>query len=86
MITFNTFRLLEDDSEATKIQQLRLQLSQNFDEINAAKALKKDGDSASEAASLDKQAAIYVEISNTMKALSAEIKKPQTTVEKPTTT
>jgi hypothetical protein len=86
MITFNTFRLLEDDSEATKVQELRLQLSQNFDELTDAKALKKEGDPASESASLDKQSAIYVQISNTMKALSAEIKKQQTTVATPTTT
>ncbi len=86
MITFNSFRLLEDASEATKVQQIRLELSQHFDEITDAKALKKEGDPASECASLDKQAAIYIQISNTMKALSAEIKKQQTTVAPPTTT
>ena len=86
MITFNSFRLLEAESEATKVQQLRLQLSQNFDEITEAKALKKEGDAASESASLDKQATVYIQISNTMKALSAEIKKQQTTVAQPTTT
>jgi hypothetical protein len=86
MITFNSFRLLEDESEATRVQQLRLELSQKFDEITDAKALKKEGDPASEGASLDKQSAIYVEISNIMKGLSAEIKKQQTTVAAPTAT
>lgn len=85
MITFNSFRLLEDVSEATKIQQMRLELSQKFDELSGAKALKKDGDPASEGASLDKQSAIYVEISNMMKALSAEVKKQQTTAAPATT-
>jgi hypothetical protein len=85
MITFNSFRLLEAESEATKVQQLRLELSQKFDEITDAKALKKEGDPISEGASLDKQSAIYVEISNIMKGLSAEIKK-QPTVAAPTAT
>ncbi len=86
MITFNSFRLLEEESEATKVQQLRLQLSQNFDEIAEAKLIKKEGDHASEAASLDQQAAVYIKISNTMKALSAEIKKQPKTVETTTAT
>ena len=86
MITFNSFRLLEEESEATKIQQLRLQLSQNFDELTAAKSIKKEGDPASEAASLDQQAAVHIKVSNTMKALSAEIKKQPKTVATPAAT
>ena len=86
MITFNSFRLLEDISEATKVQQMRLELSQKFDELNDAKALKKEGDPISEGASLDKQSAIYVEISNIMKGLSAEIKKQPITAAAPAIT
>lgn len=78
MLSFYDF-INEEDSEKTKIQQIKLDLTKKFDEIVTAKNEKKQGDTNSEIKSIDKQAALYVEISNMMKLLSAEIKKAGTT-------
>ena len=78
MITFNEFKTNEAESPTTKLDQLRLDLSKKFDEISDAKLIKKQGDVNSEIQSLDKQAALYVEVSNIMKMLSAELKKSTT--------
>lgn len=78
MITFEEFRVNEAVSSTTKLDQLRLDLSKKFDEISDAKTIKKQGDANSEIQSLDKQAALYVEVSNIMKSLSAELKKSTT--------
>ena len=78
MLSFYDF-INEEDSEKTKIQQIKLDLTKKFDEIGIAKNEKKQGDTYSEIKSIDKQAALYVEISNMLKLLSAEIKKAGTT-------
>jgi len=78
MLSFYDF-INEEDSEKTKIQQIKLDLTKKFDEIVIAKNEKKQGDTNSEIKSIDKQAALYVEISNMLKLLSAEIKKAGTT-------
>ena len=78
MLSFYDF-INEEDSEKTKIQQIKLDLTKKFDEIVTAKNEKKQGDTNSEIKSIDKQAALYVEISNMLKLLSAEIKKAGTT-------
>ena len=75
MLNYKQFILTEaETSDNTKAQEIKLELSKKFDEISDAKKLKKDGDSASEIASIDKQSAIYVEISALMKSLSTELK------------
>ena len=74
MLNFREFKINEIEGK-TKIQEIKLEISKKFDAIKEAKAIKKDGDVNSETQSIDKQAAIYVEISNLMKSLSAEIKK-----------
>ena len=78
MLSFYDF-INEEDSEKTKIQQIKLDLTKKFDEIVTAKNEKKQGDTNSEIKSIDKQAALYVEISNMLKLLSAEIKKAGST-------
>jgi len=77
MLSFYEF-INEEDSDKTKVQQIKLDLAKKFDEITEAKGEKKPGDSASEIKSIDKQAAIYLQISNMMKLLSAEMKKAGT--------
>jgi hypothetical protein len=75
MLNFKEFIIKEEDSEKTKVQEIKTTLSQKFDDIKKAKDSKKPGDSASEIASINKQAGIYQEISVLMKSLSAEIQK-----------
>lgn len=75
MLNFREFIIKEEDSEKTKVQEIKTTLSQKFDDIKKAKDSKKPGDSASEIASINKQAGIYQEISVLMKSLSAEIQK-----------
>lgn len=77
MLSFYDF-INEEDSDKTKVQQIKLDLAKKFDEISAAKSEKKPGDADSEIKSIDKQAAIYIQISNMMKTLSAEMKKAGT--------
>jgi hypothetical protein len=77
MYSFNDFKLIEDSTN-TKLEEIRLDISKNFDAIAEAKALKKEGDINSEIQSVDKQSAIYLNISNLMKTLSAELKIKQT--------
>jgi hypothetical protein len=77
MYSFSEFKLIEA-SDNTKLDEIRLEISKNFDAIADAKSLKKDGDIASEIQSVDKQSAIYMTISNLMKNLSAELKNKQT--------
>lgn len=75
MLNFKEFIIKEEDSDKTKVQEIKTTLSQKFDDIKKAKDSKKPGDSASEIASINKQAGIYQEISVLMKSLSAEIQK-----------
>jgi flagellin-specific chaperone FliS len=78
MLNFKDFKLNEIEAK-TKIQEIKLEISKKFDAIKEAKSIKKDGDVNSEIESIDKQAAIYTDISNLMKTLSAEIKKAPNT-------
>ena len=78
MYSFSEFKLIEA-SDNTKLEEIRLEISKNFDAIADAKSFKKDGDVASEIQSVDKQSAIYMTISNLMKSLSAELKTSQNT-------
>jgi hypothetical protein len=78
MLSFYDF-INEEDSEKTKVQKIKLDLAKKFDEISIAKGEKKPDDLNSEIKSIDKQAALYMEISNMMKLLSVEIKKAGTT-------
>lgn len=78
MLNFKDFKLNEAEVK-TKIQEIKLEISKKFDAIKEAKSIKKDGDNNSEIESIDKQAALYMEISNLMKTLSAEIKKAPNT-------
>jgi hypothetical protein len=75
MLKFREFVINEEDSQETKIQEIKTNLSQKFDAIKKAKESKKPGDSASEIASINQQAGIYQEISLLMKTLSSEIQK-----------
>ena len=63
MLSFYEF-MNEEDSEKTKVQQIKLDLAKKFDEISTAKGEKKPGDFDSEIKSIDKQSAIYLQISN----------------------
>jgi hypothetical protein len=75
MLNYKQFILVEaETSNNTKAQTIKLELSKKFDEISEAKKLKKEGDPNSEIASIDKQSAIYIEISALMKSLSTELK------------
>jgi hypothetical protein len=82
MIDFNTFKklgvfnfLTEAESIDTLIKKAEEDLSLKFDSISAAKSSKKPGDIASKIDSINKQAQIYIEISNSLKALSALYQK-----------
>jgi conjugal transfer/entry exclusion protein len=75
MLNYKDFLLKEADSPKTNVQKIKADLSQKFDSIADAKALKKPGDVNSEIQSITQQATIYQEISNMMKSLAAEMKK-----------
>jgi hypothetical protein len=74
MLSYKDFLLQEAESDQTEVQKLKTQLSEKFDGIKSAKALKRPGDINSEIVSINKQAAIYTEISTIMKALAGELK------------
>jgi len=78
MLNYKDFLLKEADSPKTNVQKIKADLSQKFDSIADAKALKKPGDVNSEIQSITQQATIYQEISNMMKSLAAEMKKVST--------
>ena len=78
MLKLREFVINKEDSQETKIQEIKTNLSQKFDAIKKAKESKKPGDSASEIASINQQAGIYQEISLLMKTLSSEIQKSNT--------
>lgn len=78
MLNYKDFLLKEADSPKTNVQKIKADLSQKFDSIADAKALKKPGDVNSEIQSITQQATIYQEISNMMKSLAAEMKKAST--------
>lgn len=75
MLNFRDFIVAEADSSATKIQNIKTDLSKKFDMINQIKAQTKRGDINSEMDGLTKQANVYQEISVTMKNLVVEMKK-----------
>ena len=85
MIRFNTFKKLgiinfinEAESTDTLIKKAEEDLSLKFDSLKEAKASKNPGDIKSKIDSINKQAQIYVEISNTLKSLSALYQKKST--------
>jgi len=78
MLNYKDFLLKEADSPKTNVQKIKADLSQKFDSIADAKALKKPGDVNYEIQSITQQATIYQEISNMMKSLAAEMKKAST--------
>lgn len=82
MFRFNSFKKLgigkflnEEDSTDTLIKKSEENLSLKFDAIKAAKAMKKPGDMKSKIDSINKQAQIYIEISNNLKVLSSLYQK-----------
>jgi hypothetical protein len=75
MLNFKEFLINEADSPKTAAQKLKTQISEKFDAISEAKKSKKPGDVNSEIESINKQSALYAEISTLMKSLAAEIKK-----------
>ena len=77
MLKFKEFLIKEADSDKTKVQEIKTNISQKFDEIKGAKYSKKKGDFNSEIASINKQASIYQEISVLLKSLSAEMQKSE---------
>ncbi len=77
MLKFNEFLIKEADSDKTKVQEIKTNISQKFDEIKDAKNSKKRGDFNSEIASINKQASVYQEISVLLKSLSAEMQKSE---------
>jgi len=77
MLKFDEFLINEADGVQTKIEKLKVKLSENFDAIKEAKKMKKPGDPASEITSLTKQADLYAEISPVMKSLIAALKEKE---------
>lgn len=75
MLKFSQFLLQEAESDKTKAQEIKTNLSKKFDEIKDAKDAKDPKDPNSEIASINKQAAIYQEISVLLKSLSAVLQK-----------
>lgn len=78
MLNFREFLIKEEDSDKTKVQEIKTNLSKKFDEIKDAKKSKNSRDPNSEIASINKQASIYQEISVLLKSLSAEMQKTGT--------
>lgn len=85
MIRFSTFKKLgifnflnEAESTDTLIKKSEEDLSMKFDSLKVAKGLKKPGDIKSKIDSINKQAQIYVEISNGLKTLGALYQKKST--------
>jgi hypothetical protein len=77
MLKFNEFLINEADGVQTKIEKLKLKLSENFDAIKEAKKIKKPGDPSSEITSLTKQADLYSDVSSVMKSLIAALKEKE---------
>lgn len=75
MLNFREFVTNEADSTKTAVQKLKTQISEKFDGVSEAKKAKKAEDINSEIDSINKQAALYQEISTLMKALATEMKK-----------
>lgn len=82
MFRFNSFRKLgigkflnEADSTDTLIKKSEEDLSLKFDAIKDAKGMKKPGDIKSKIDSINKQAQLYIEISNNLKVLSSLYQK-----------
>lgn len=73
MLKFKDF-ISEADSQKTKVDEIKLEISKNFDAIKEAKKLKKAGDVNSEITSINKQAELYSAISNNLKELATEMK------------
>ena len=77
MLKFDEFLINEADGLQTKIEKLKVKLSENFDAIKEAKKMKKPGDPASEITSLTKQADLYSDVSSVMKSLIAVLKEKE---------
>jgi len=77
MLKFDEFLINEADGFQTKIEKLRVKLSENFDAIKEAKKMKKQGDLTSEITSLTKQADLYADVSSVMKSLIATLKEKE---------
>jgi hypothetical protein len=75
MLNFKQFVVNEAESPKTSVQKIKTELSQKFDAITTAKDAKKPGDTKSEIDSINKQAALYLEISTLMRSLSTEMQK-----------
>lgn len=74
MLNFDEFVVNEADSLHTKIERIKIQISETFDAIKEAKSLKKPGDINSEITSVTKQADLYAKIPNLMKSLVVALK------------
>jgi hypothetical protein len=82
MIRFGTFKKLgifnfisEAESIDTLIKKQEEEISLKFDAIKEAKGMKKVGDIKSKIDSINKQAQIYTEISNSLKTLGVLYQK-----------
>jgi len=79
MLKFNEFLIQEAESDKTKAQEIKTNISKKFDEIKDAKDSKDPKDPNSEIASINKQATLYQEISVLLKSLSAVMQKSNKT-------
>jgi hypothetical protein len=75
MLNFDEFVVNEADSLHTKIERIKMQISETFDAIKDAKSLKKPGDINSEIDSVTKQSDLYAKIPNLMKSLVGALKE-----------
>lgn len=82
MIRFNSFKKLgifkfinEEESTDTLIKKSEENISSKFDLLKQIKQMKKPGDIKSKIDSINKQAQVYVEISNSLKGLAALYQK-----------
>jgi hypothetical protein len=71
------YKMFEAEDANPKVNQIKNNLKDLFNQISELKKSTKSGDPNSEIISLTKQSDIYQKISNSMKLLVVEMKKPQ---------
>lgn len=71
------YKMFEAEDANPKVKEIKDNMKDLFNQISELKKSTKSGDINSEIISLTKQSDIYQKISNSMKLLVVEMKKPQ---------
>lgn len=77
MFKIQSLELFEAEESNPRISKIKEDLKNFFDQVKEVKKTTKSGDKNSEISSLTKQLDLYQKISNSMKNLIVELKKPE---------